>query len=514
MKLLPILVAAATLAPGRPLRHVWSEAFEIAGPRFVVETDTFPEAGRSLLDGLDGAYPLFEERFGPLEGRARRPMRVALFYGRESYMKEGGGVEGAAGHFDPALDRCAVAYRETDEAEGWPIAVHEACHHYLNRRHPDALLPSWYGEGIACWFEGLADPVSRGVARMRATLARETAAAGEADLPTLLLAQAKVGPGGVTLSAYSPARFYALSWSLVHYLATDPATRESFRRFELRLFASRPAYSERAESARRLLEEECGDLAAIERGWRAHLRDLVVPAGPLAAPPYRFELESENAYTRFDALRRLRGAALPSSLREPVLRCLLDDDFAVRAAAARAVDASIGARALPGLVRALEVADPTLRRSAVDALLRIDDPRSYAALGRALEDPAIGTLAKATIAERFARRAAAEAQKAAQLRVAVSHAEERPESFDLLLALLADASAPAARRTEACARLGRLGDLRAVTPLRKLCRPSHPEPIRLAALKALVAITGESRGYAPGQGARDREAAFRAWAAE
>mgnify|MGYP007097269366 CR=1 FL=1 len=40
------------------------------------------------------------------------------------------------------------------------------------------------------------------------------------------------------------------------------------------------------------------------------------------------------------------------------------------------------------------------------------------------------------------------------------------------------------------------------------------EALRLAAVRALVRITGEYRGFEPGQPARDREAAYRAWIEE
>ena len=67
-------------------------------------------------------------------------------------------------------------------------------------------------------------------------------------------------------------------------------------------------------------------------------------------------------------------------------------------------------------------------------------------------------------------------------------------------------------RIRACEQLGEDRARVAVPALRRLCRAGVEPRVRLEAMRALVAITGESRGYAPAQPASEREAAFRAWA--
>jgi len=54
----------------------------------------------------------------------------------------------------------------------------------------------------------------------------------------------------------------------------------------------------------------------------------------------------------------------------------------------------------------------------------------------------------------------------------------------------------------------------AVPLLQRLCLPQEEDRLRLEAVRALVRITGETRGYEPGQRATAREAALRAWAEE
>jgi hypothetical protein len=89
-----------------------------------------------------------------------------------------------------------------------------------------------------------------------------------------------------------------------------------------------------------------------------------------------------------------------------------------------------------------------------------------------------------------------------------------PGQAGRLLDTLRDPSAPLASRRLACRRLGAARTREAVHLLRRLCGPRHPDALRLAAVRALVEITGETRGFEPGQSASDREAAYRAWVEE
>ncbi|MGQ0614232.1 MAG: HEAT repeat domain-containing protein [Planctomycetaceae bacterium] len=597
MRLLPFLVLATFAAP-RLDRHPWSAAVEEKTRHYIVQTNTFPELARSLGEALERAYPLFEERFGPLEGKARRPMRVALFRTAREYMELGDGIDGAIGHYDAALDRCALMHRGGAGEEGWAIAVHEAAHHYLGRRHPTFRPPGWYGEGMACWFEGLADPTAPlGIARLRARTARAALDAGEADLGLLLATRAGVSGRTILMSNFTPARFYALSWSLVRFLVTDARTRDSFRRFELRLFASRPFEAADQERARRLLEEECGPLAELEKGWHASIVALP-PAGEAPrAPVYLGELHHADAYVRWHAAGRLGGAAIDRDLRRAAVALLDDPDLMVRVAAGEALAPFPDHDLVPAFVRALDCGEPALkatalralahpcadaavprlleeveakgeREGALSALAAIGDPRAFPALRAALVDPRLpGTLrarCAATLesdpeayavlaAAAFDNDAAVAAAARASLEAIQRSADESqdrdftaelqrlaleieafrtarreatatlvdgrrlpdptsPTGIAALLDLLRDASAPASVRAGACALLGSAGARDAIPALRRLCGPSYPERLRLEAVRALVRLTGETRGFAPGQGARDREAAFRAWA--
>ncbi|MHC4136902.1 MAG: hypothetical protein ACYS0K_18240, partial [Planctomycetota bacterium] len=257
---LVVFLAGVALGGGALDRHPWSAAVESSNRYYVVETNTFPELGRALASQLERAYVFFQDRFGPLEGKGRRRMRVTLFRTRRQYLEHGDGVEGAIGHFDAALDRCALVWRGETGETGWPVAVHEACHHYLRRRHPQYTPPSWYGEGVACYFEGLLDATTtRDVSRLRIHAAQAALRAGAARLEPLLAARARVDRGKLELQDFTPTRYYGLAWSLVHFLATDARYRDGFRRFELRLFAARPDADALESHARRLLEEECGD---------------------------------------------------------------------------------------------------------------------------------------------------------------------------------------------------------------------------------------------------------------
>ncbi|MHC4578908.1 MAG: HEAT repeat domain-containing protein, partial [Planctomycetota bacterium] len=419
-----VLLLAGSALGGEIDRHPWTRAVESSNRYYVVETNTYAEVADALAARLERAYAFFEDRFGPLEHKARRPLRVALFRTRQEYLGHGDGVEGAIGHYDAALDRCALVWRGETGETGWPVAVHEACHHYLRRRHPQFTPPSWYAEGIACYFEGLLDPTTeRRVSRLRIHAARSGLHAGEASLSLLLVTRARVERGQLSLRNFSPARYYGLVWSFVHFLATDPRYRRGFRRFELRLFAS-PA----GANNRRLLVEECGDLERLEADWHAHLRGLPVPPAPAVAPVYAWELNSPRAFVRFAALRRLRHA-LPADLRDGVLTCQDDADLVVRKEACRVLSRHMARDAVAGMVRALDLGDTELKtialralalpgaRDAVPRLMRengdrvralralaeIGDARAFPALRAGLRDPLLPPGLRARCAAALAR---------------------------------------------------------------------------------------------------------------
>jgi HEAT repeat protein len=537
-------------------RHPWTEATEAWDGCFVVETNTFPEVGRDVAAHLRRAQVFFEDRFGPVD--ARRPMRIALFRTKDEYRRHGEGVSGAVGHFDAALDRCALVWDGTLGETGWPVAVHEAAHHYFRRRHPDARPPSWYGEGIACLFEGIMDPTAeRQAARLRVRAAQAALEGGEARLDALLATRAHVREGRLVLDTgeadapgLPPIRFYGLAWSLVHFLATDARHKDAFRRFELRLFAARPRTGSEEALARKLLAEECGDLNVIEAQWHEHIRGLPEPKLPAAAAPYPWELASTNPYVRYAALRRIEGGPVPTDLRPGALACLADGDIAVRAAACRALAGAMGEDAVRGMVEALDLGDPEMKETAMRALafpgataaverllderddrlgaLRalaaIGDPRALLLIASELEDPLLPPGLRARCTEALRRHGdlapptapppavrAGRPRDDAGSKSAAPAAPPDPAKVERLLATLADLTAD---RAAACRDLGRMGAEDAVPALKRLCRARVEERVRLEAIRALVAITGETRGFEPAQGASAREAAYRAWAEE
>ncbi len=550
MRVLLVWLALASASAALD-RHPWTEATEAWDGCFVVETNTFPEVGREVAAHLRRAQAFFEDRFGPVD--ARRPMRIALFRTKDEYRRLGEGVSGAVGHFDGALDRCALVWDGTLGETGWPVAVHEAAHHWFRRRHPDARPPSWYGEGIACFFEGLMDPTAeRGAARLRVRAAQAALEGGEASLDALLATRAQVREGRLVLDAgeadapgLPPIRFYGLAWSLVHFLATDARHKEAFRRFELRLFAARPRPGSEEALARTLLAEECGDLEAIEAQWHEHVRSLPEPRLAPSAPAYPWEFVSGNPYVRYAALRRIEAGPLPADLRPGALRCLADDDIAVRAAACRALQGAMGEDAVPGMIEALDLGDPEMketalralafpgataaverlllerddRHGALRALAAIGDARANHLMAAALKDPLLPAGLRARCTEALRRHGEAAripdalvpSRADAPCTASAPAAPPDPEKVARLLATLRDLTAD---RAAACRDLGRMGAEDAVPALKRLCRSRVEERVRLEAIRALVAITGETRGFEPAQAASAREAAYRAWAEE
>jgi HEAT repeat protein len=267
---------------------------------------------------------------------------------------------------------------------------------------------------------------------------------------------------------------------------------------------------------------------------------------------YAWELASGNPYVRYAALQRLRG--VPADLREGAVACLRDKDLVVRLAAARALADAMGEDAITGMVEALDLGEPELKSvamralafpgagaavprllaerddplGALRALATIGDPRANHLLAAALEDPllpaglrarCVETLAKWADATPRLREALLDASPAVRTAARIALEPPPPPPPDparvrALVAVLHDASAPVLYRQHACEQLAALRAEEAVPVLKRLCRPHVEEGVRLEAARALVAITGETRGFEPGQGVRAREAAYRAWAEE
>jgi HEAT repeat protein len=558
-----LLLLAGALCAAERDDHAWGGRVKVPGKHCVVETNSFPEVARDLVVRLDRAFALYEDRFGPLIGKARRPMRIHLYRTRREYMARGEGVAGALGHFDPSLDVCSLVWSNSTGEAGWPIAVHEACHQYLYRRFGRTRLPSWYAEGIACWFEGLQDATTRNrVSRMRYSAARAALRNGQAKLDVILDARALVQRGRLAVAGMTPSRYYGLAWSLVHFLATDPRYAHAFRRYEMRLFAGQ---TQREFDARKLLEEECGSLEKLEREWREHIGGLKPAPAIVQTPPYPWEFESDNAFMRYSALRRVQRNPFPERLETGIFACLRDGDVAVRTQATRIMRRDPRTEGVYALLKSLDWGDPQLKREALSALghhsmvravprlleetearggaLRalaaIGDARAFPALRKAALDDSLDPVTRAACVRTLGRDPAARAtlERArssgnAELRDEAKRALirlgalEDPESMVLaaastalarrsardLMRLALDPSEEEELRIRACEQLGEDRARVAVPALRRLCRAGVEPRVRLEAMRALVAITGESRGYAPAQPASEREAAFRAWA--
>ncbi|MHC4952546.1 MAG: DUF1570 domain-containing protein [Planctomycetota bacterium] len=569
-----LVVSAAHAAPRAT--HSWRTAVSVEGRHFVVKTNTYRELAQDLSATLERSYALYEDRFGPLDGPARRPMHVRLYRTRDEYMQDGEGVQGALGHFDPSLDACALVWGGGTGEAGWPIAVHEACHQYVRRRFGRIRLPSWYSEGIACWFEGLQTQATHDrISRVRYDAAVAALRAGQARLDTLLDNRKLVTGGRLQTEGLTPARYYGLAWSLVHFLVTDARYAASFRRFELRLFASRPTRGGAAGVARDLLEEECGPLDTLEARWRKHIAGLRSPPAITAAAVYRWDLASSRAYTRFAALRRVLRRPFPKGLEAPILACVGDPDVIVRTEAARLMQRDPRGAAADELVRSLDWGDPTLKNEALHALAHesmgravprlmrektdregaaralaaIGDKRTYGRLRTAAvnlrfsastrarcltalrDDPAaihiLRTQSKSR--ERSVRAAARAALLKLQRRRPTLTERQAEMQDDMILSsapnkavarggarglieVIADPSRDAQERARACVVLGVLRAGEAVPALKRLCRNGVDPTIRLEAVRSLVRITGETRGFQAGQSARAREAVYRRWA--
>ncbi len=220
---LGLLLAAPALAGVDP--EGWTA---VRSPHFTVYTNAAPERGGEIAASLERFRAVFAQLAPGIELKSPAPTKILAFRDARSYApyKTSPDRRGSSilGQFLSHPDGNYLTLDAGTELLGaYAVIYHEYVHYFVRHNFPG--VPRWFNEGLAEYYstfetDGEMAYVGRPVERHLQWLERY----GELDLGEVLTVQKAAGHRGVG-SGRSAARFYAVSWALVHYLLSGETER-------------------------------------------------------------------------------------------------------------------------------------------------------------------------------------------------------------------------------------------------------------------------------------------------
>ncbi len=206
-----------------------SAVFEARNDQVLVRTVTTLEEAQRLFALLEQAYPQYEKQLG--ERKTPRPLGLFVFADQASYQTwcKANGKQNylLASGLANSAEGFAVTFAQASVDK---TAVHEAAHLY----HFDVFaspMPSWYAEGVACWFGHdhsmsiSGGKLKTGIQPTKSVLAH-LLKGGQLALP---LADLLHSDAAVRIAANdgSATDYYLQSWALYCYFTTTTDTKLS-----------------------------------------------------------------------------------------------------------------------------------------------------------------------------------------------------------------------------------------------------------------------------------------------
>jgi tetratricopeptide (TPR) repeat protein len=303
-----LLAAPAFARPADPEGWV-----AVRSPHFVIYTDASPERGGEIAASLERFRAVFAQLAPRIELVSPAPTKILAFRDAASYApyKSGRDSRGSRvlGQFLSHPDGNYLTLDAGTRLVGaYAVIYHEYVHYFVRHNFPG--VPRWFNEGLAEYYSTFATDgeyayVGRPVERHVAWLERH----GELALGEVLAATG--GPAaGHRSSGREAARFYAVSWALVHYLLSGEAERlERAADFFLLLAAG----EDPEEAFEEAFDVRLGALAEeLERYLRSgDLPEAAIPLGRLPVPriTYRPAPPADVLFHLGDLLAHMRRTA-------------------------------------------------------------------------------------------------------------------------------------------------------------------------------------------------------------
>lgn len=277
--------AAGPLADPPSVAPLYSGMATFKGRHVTLRTDCPDRYAKKLLGRLDHFYAQAWKGLTALLDTPEQdvPITVVVYEEQRRYQQHARryapGLVNNGGYYDGSA-RTVVTYRYNNAMQ---LYFHELVHGLLGElfgdhhftRYTRPNWPVWFDEGIAEYFGSYAieDGKLRVPAPNRGKLAYLANALQQRRF--VRLRQLLTAPAS-RFSGASMNLYYATAWGLVDFLASDPVRRKQLAAFFRRVRGG--------EDGLLAFERSFGpDLAALEAGWKRHVRAAVAPADAAVA---------------------------------------------------------------------------------------------------------------------------------------------------------------------------------------------------------------------------------------
>lgn len=254
-----------TLALTAPADAQWLRA---ESPGFVLYSQGTEERLRERIARLEQFHDLLAAATSVEVPAHTAPFPIYLVGSAKEIAIAGPRRSGVTGYYNATPGAVFAVANEHGEASASEVLFHEYAHHFM-MRHAPAAYPAWYVEGFAEFFmtaafEGGAVEIGR-ASKLRAEWLGGSSTLGIEEI---------LFPGEREWNAQERARFYAMSWLLVHFFQSDEGRRAAL--------AGYLAAINRGEEPRAAFEAHTGFTAATMEAALEEYRAAEMPVRRIA----------------------------------------------------------------------------------------------------------------------------------------------------------------------------------------------------------------------------------------
>lgn len=268
--------------------RLWRNRYTMKTKNFEFEYTIDPEVMQRYADMLEVYYATFTKEWGIRKPSGMGRLKVCFYHDQDYFQQVGGAPPGVIGYFRfVAPIELNFFYERLDEALTQDVLFHEANHYLTHLIDPKFHYPSWINESLAEYYgasEWDADAKRMIVGNLqegRLAVIQDAIRQDEWQKlePLIRLEQGQFN-----------AIHYAWGWSLVHYLMSDKKNADAFKKFYLALGRDKsvkrvPHFydikkiepDEQIELFKKFMGVK--DLAEMEAGWHAYVRELKAASG-------------------------------------------------------------------------------------------------------------------------------------------------------------------------------------------------------------------------------------------
>jgi len=219
------LIGVLLLLVAQPAFAAW---FRAETPAFIVYGQGSARQVGAAATQLAAFDQLLRQLTGTTGGAPRARVSIYLVDDARDFERLRGNSVGFDGFYTATPNTIAAFVDRSDtahEARAQSVMFHEYAHHFMFAHQP-ASYPAWYIEGLASYWETAR--FSNGKARYGDY---DSGRAQTMMLSNWMPVARLLGADWANLPGYETPMFYAQSWLVVHYLASDPQRAAALARY-------------------------------------------------------------------------------------------------------------------------------------------------------------------------------------------------------------------------------------------------------------------------------------------